>query len=302
MDQVAALHWLQENILEFGGDPDNVTVLGHGHGAACVHLLMVSPMAKGLFQRSILQSGSALSPWAMARHGVEYAREAAKQLNCSFRHSGELLSCLRSRTVDQLLAINLSVPAHLSAFGPSIDEVVVTSDYASLLGKARGDILLGVTRTEAPFLFTKSELRDGITTDRRDRLLRTLVRNLYSFHLVEIFLTIVNEYTDWARADAHHPLSVLEGASDALGDALVVAPLIRSGNLHPNPRTYLYVFTHPTEQGDYPERLGCVNGEDLPYVFGAPLQKLSIFPSNFSKAEISLSETVMSYWTNFVKT
>lgn len=47
MDQVAALHWLQENIAEFGGQPNNVTIVGHGYGAACAHLLMISPMAKG---------------------------------------------------------------------------------------------------------------------------------------------------------------------------------------------------------------------------------------------------------------
>lgn len=47
MDQVAALHWVQENIGEFGGRPENVTVIGHGVGASCLHLLMLSPMAKG---------------------------------------------------------------------------------------------------------------------------------------------------------------------------------------------------------------------------------------------------------------
>jgi neuroligin len=48
MDQVAALHWIQENIKEFGGDETNVTIIGHGHGAACVNFLMLSPMARGL--------------------------------------------------------------------------------------------------------------------------------------------------------------------------------------------------------------------------------------------------------------
>ena len=48
MDQVAALHWVQENIADFGGEPANVTLLGHGtSGAAAAHLLMLSPMAKG---------------------------------------------------------------------------------------------------------------------------------------------------------------------------------------------------------------------------------------------------------------
>nr|CAH0099786.1 unnamed protein product [Daphnia galeata] len=43
MDQVAALHWIQENIQEFGGDPSRVTLIGFGAGAACVHFLMTSP-------------------------------------------------------------------------------------------------------------------------------------------------------------------------------------------------------------------------------------------------------------------
>ena len=48
MDQVAALHWIQENIGEFGGQSDNVTIIGHGYGASCAHLLMISPMARGM--------------------------------------------------------------------------------------------------------------------------------------------------------------------------------------------------------------------------------------------------------------
>lgn len=43
MDQVAALHWVQQNIALFGGDPDNVTMVGHGTGAACINFLMISP-------------------------------------------------------------------------------------------------------------------------------------------------------------------------------------------------------------------------------------------------------------------
>lgn len=42
MDQIAALHWIQENIAFFGGDPSNVTLLGHGTGAACVNFLLTS--------------------------------------------------------------------------------------------------------------------------------------------------------------------------------------------------------------------------------------------------------------------
>ena len=47
LDQVAALHWVKENIAAFDGDPNDVTLIGHRHGAALVNLLMVSPVTKG---------------------------------------------------------------------------------------------------------------------------------------------------------------------------------------------------------------------------------------------------------------
>jgi len=44
---MAALHWIKENIESFGGDPNEVTLMGQGHGAAMVNLLMISPISKG---------------------------------------------------------------------------------------------------------------------------------------------------------------------------------------------------------------------------------------------------------------
>lgn len=57
-DIVAALEWIQENIEEFGGDPDNVTVFGQSGGGAKVLALMTSPYAEGLFDKGIVQSGA----------------------------------------------------------------------------------------------------------------------------------------------------------------------------------------------------------------------------------------------------
>ncbi|XP_047740037.1 neuroligin-2 [Hyalella azteca] len=42
MDQIAALHWLNENIAAFGGDPESITIFGHGTGAACINFLLTS--------------------------------------------------------------------------------------------------------------------------------------------------------------------------------------------------------------------------------------------------------------------
>lgn len=58
LDLVAALQWVKQNIAQFGGDPDNVTIFGQSGGGGKVTCLMNSPMAKGLFQKAIVQSGS----------------------------------------------------------------------------------------------------------------------------------------------------------------------------------------------------------------------------------------------------
>ena len=62
LDQIKALEWVRDNIEAFGGDPHNVTLAGESAGAVCVDALCVSPLAKGLFQRVILESSTVSSP------------------------------------------------------------------------------------------------------------------------------------------------------------------------------------------------------------------------------------------------
>ncbi|KAG8198343.1 hypothetical protein JTE90_021591 [Oedothorax gibbosus] len=311
MDQIAALQWVQENIAQFGGDPRNITLLGHGHGASCAHLLMLSPMAKGLFQRVVLQSGSAFTPWALAHETMTFARHVARKLSCPVLDHPALIRCMRQRSITDIMRVQLLVPEYLTAFGPMVDGFVIPAEPEKLLispppemqNAPKVDVLIGVTRIESFFYFGASEERYGIEASRRDRILRTLVRNLFTFHLQEIFLTIVNEYTDWSRP-VQHPVNILDGTVDALTDALVVAPSVSSANLiaKMRHRTFLYVFNYPTEASDYPQRLVCVHGEDIPYLFGAPLvNNFAHFSSNYSKAEIALSEAIMVYWSNFAK-
>ena len=62
LDQVAGLEWVKENIEQFGGDPDRVTLLGHSAGAYAVSMLAASPLAEGLFDGVIAESGANFAP------------------------------------------------------------------------------------------------------------------------------------------------------------------------------------------------------------------------------------------------
>jgi para-nitrobenzyl esterase len=82
MDQIAALEWIQRDIAAFGGDPKNVTIAGQSSGSLSVSMLMVSPLAKGLFHRAIGESGGLFEPLKLApkyllanaeRDGEKYA-------------------------------------------------------------------------------------------------------------------------------------------------------------------------------------------------------------------------------------
>lgn len=65
-DQLLALKWVNANAVAFGADRNRITVAGHGAGGALAHLHALSPASQHYFQRSIVMSGSALNPWALA--------------------------------------------------------------------------------------------------------------------------------------------------------------------------------------------------------------------------------------------
>jgi neuroligin len=87
-----------------------------------------------LFHRAILLSGSALSSWALVEQPVTYATRLARQLNCSVpadtrRDHERIVDCLRAAPLDALMRADVTPPAYMSAFGPSVDGVVIRAGF-----------------------------------------------------------------------------------------------------------------------------------------------------------------------------
>jgi len=152
-------------------------------------------------------------------------------------------------------------------------------------------------------------------TDLVDDFVTTL-QNIYDYHRQSIYDIIVHQYSDWDHATASDwDRSAKPGAKFSresfaalLGDALVVAPVVSMATFHarhsrPGVATYLYEFNQPKDA--YPRSATATPGNQLLYVFGAPLaeQSLQPFPTRvYTRAERLLSQTVIRYWSNFAKT
>jgi para-nitrobenzyl esterase len=109
LDQLAALRWVRRNIAQFGGDPNNITIWGFSSGSQYVGCMMVSPLARGLFQRAILQSGLPFDPKPRLQQSfgqLPSAEESGVKLASSLGidDGPGALAKLRSLPVEKLLA------------------------------------------------------------------------------------------------------------------------------------------------------------------------------------------------------
>ncbi|XP_052219028.1 neuroligin-2-like [Dreissena polymorpha] len=324
-DLIAVLYWVKENIVKFGGDSKRVTLFGHSHGAALVNLLLFTneyeemrQASHDLFTNVILQSGSALSTWAMSIDAKRCTHMLAQKVNCSVAinkyDSHKLVECLRQKSVDDLVRNVPVTPKYFTCFAPSIDKSMNAKSMFPM-GKSLEELIelrnsrfasikmmVGVTRKEAYSYLTQGEIENGITEIRRTQIMRTYVQNIYMYNRQQIYDVLDHEYKQYEGVRDN--FSRRDEIMDMLSDGQFKAPLLKMAQEHSKRNdTYLYSFAYSTQSEDYSHWSGGVHGDELPYIFGAPLVGgLSPFPSTYTTPEIELSKFMMRMWTNFAKT
>ncbi len=141
LDLVAALEWVRDNIANFGGDPNNVTIFGQSGGGGKVCNLLAMPCAKGLFHRAVIQSGSMLRSGSRDA-GTKTAETILKELGIE---KGNV------RALQQIPLDKLMEAGNRARFSPVVDGTILPAhpfDPVATAVSADVPVMVGYTRTE----------------------------------------------------------------------------------------------------------------------------------------------------------
>jgi para-nitrobenzyl esterase len=291
LDQVAALHWVRENIGAFGGDPDRVTVFGQSAGGGCVAALLAMPLAHGLFRRAVVQSmpGVYLTP-ALA---ADITRALAAGCDVG---PGDLASVAPgglSAAADTLLATigrytdRWGLAAHRSVpLGPVVDaDTLPTEPWAALAqGAARDvDLLVGHVRHEQRLFSLMDGTLGRVTQEQADAAL-------------DLFAPGPDGADRYRAAGG----SAEELYDRVHSDWLFRMPSLHLGEAHRG-RTHVYELTWPAP--GLGGALGACHGLDVPLVFGNLTlgQPALLLGDDLAEAEV-VSAQVRAAWTRFATT
>lgn len=284
LDQMAALKWVKRNIARFGGDAERVTVFGASSGSLDVCDLMASPLAKGLFQRAIMQSGECVDGFSptLKEQEASGAAFAAKVVG----GSGDAMAKLRGMPAEELVRVADKVGG--VDWNPIVDGRVLEAQPEEVFRRgeqAKVPVMVGSNLDEvsifASALVGGRSYRPRTVGEYRDRLKRK-----FGDEADAVFAAYP------ARTDEEVPAAFLAMDTDwsfGFGSQLLAREVARSGQ-----RAYLYSFTM-TGRGAFAP-LGAFHSLESMYLskqywtdwVGAPEDE-------------RLSEAMIAYWTSFAR-
>lgn len=310
-DQLLGLHWVNQNIAAFGGDPNQVTIFGASAGSFSVGSIILSPLSKGLFRRAILQSGAPNSRLGAIpkSKSLEKTIAFATRLGCPNKTAEiqSTINCLKGKSVEQLLQAErfdllrdeLFTPIYGDEFMPTAPVKVLNE--GSYVNK-NIDLMVGGCADEGSgfVLAMFPTLRTASTTLRQTREHLLTIAELYNVsqpqEVVDYYLQGLSDHS------TQDQFKIAIG--QLLGDYHLVCPtILLSEQLAKHSSTdggntfftyrlvqHLEVAHNPMEH--FPWQ-GVTHGEDSMYIYAISL---------LQKAEDRLlSRSMITAWTNFAK-
>ena len=295
LDQQAALRWVQANIAQFGGDPDNVTLAGSSAGGQSVGLQLVSPASEGLFQRAIVQSAYPTTRWMGAAEATTQGLALAAALGC-----GDAV-CLRAASRDAILgalpqAAQQVVEPALQVFWEPVVDGTIIQDQPRLLFEAgrfhRVPTIVGFTRDEGWGPFMTRSFPTGVSAPQ------------YEHWLTQEFGPFAATVSTLYPADLD-PLSAPPAPAEAMarvvGDGQFACEARRLARLieQQGVPVYLFSFEHEIQAlaGNH-----VIHGLESNVIFGNNYVPPQFQNYTLTAADLALHAAMSGYWTRLAAT
>jgi len=287
-DQIAALEWVKANIGRFGGDPDNVTIMGESAGSISVSIHLAAPGAKGLFRKAIAESGAP---------NITRSRAEAEQLTRVFMEMAgakdaaglRKLSAARMIEVQEKFLAKYGVEADLT-FSPVIDGVVVPKDPFQAIGEGSAagmPLLNGTTKDEFRYWIRIAPLLRLVGPDTFLKMATIYCRRLGD-GVGKVIAHYQTAYPDKSGGD----LSMMIATDLAFWYPHV--QLSEAQAKHASVWNYQFAWPSPSDGGIY----GAMHAVELPFV----LYQLKSEPVlTGENPPVELARMMNDIWINFAR-